>query len=120
MQRFDLETRTRLFALEVVRLTAPLLMRTETRTLGGQLLRAGTAVGAIYREAGRAESRRDFIHKLNLSLKEADETVYWIELLTGSGLCDLPSFRKLENEARQLLWIFSASVRTARKRAPNR
>lgn len=114
MKRFDLEERMKGFALEIVRLTGPLLARVETRMIGDQLLRSGTAVGSIYREAGRAESRRDFIHKLSLCLKEADESAYWLDLLTESGLCNTSSSQRLRAEADELLRILAASLRTAK------
>jgi four helix bundle protein len=82
--------------------------------LGRQLLRAGTSIGANYREAARAESRNDFIHKIGVVEKEAAETVYWLELLEAAGLGDATERQALQREAGELLAIFTASGRTAK------
>ena len=77
MANSDLKIRTKEYALSVIRLFAALPKRTETQILGRQLLRAGTSVGAQYREATRAKSNADFISKMEGSLQELEETEYW-------------------------------------------
>ncbi len=80
-----------------------------------QLVRSGTSVGANYREAGRAESRNDFIHKIAIATKELSETIYWLELLLGSGTISPGKYETLSKEAEELLRILTASGRTAKE-----
>jgi len=82
----DLRTRTRQFALRIIRLFAALPKTTEAQVLGKQLLRSGTSVGAHYREATLARSDAEFISKLEGGLQELDESAYWMELLSESGI----------------------------------
>ena len=82
--------------------------------LGRQLLRSGTSIGANYREANRAASKSDFIHKLSICEKEAAETEYWLELLGESALAT-KSTDTLLSEASELIAIFVASGRTAKR-----
>jgi four helix bundle protein len=114
MDRKELEERTKGFALRVVRFVAELPKTRTADVLGHQLLRSGTSIGANYREAARAESRNDFVHKIALVEKEAAETEYWLELMDGSNIGDVAERHWLQDEARQLLAIFTASGRTAK------
>ena len=77
----DLRARTQMFARRIIRLFLALAKDTASQVLGKQVLRAGTSVGANYREAGRARSKAEFASKVGDCLKEADETLYWLELL---------------------------------------
>jgi four helix bundle protein len=89
----------------------------KTRTaevIGKQLLRAGTSVGANYRAACRAKSTRDFIYKMGLVEEEADESLYWMELLLEAGLVKLERLQPLMVEADELIAITVASIKTAR------
>ncbi len=79
-------------------------------------LRSGTSIGANYREANRAESRSDFIHKIGVVEKEASETRYWLELCEEAGLGDTEERHWLLREASELLAIFTASGKTAKSR----
>lgn len=121
--RTELEARTKTSALRNVTFVASLPRNTVTNVLGQQLLRAGTSVGANYREAARASSRAEFIHKSGLVEKEASETRYWLELLDGSRLGDESERRALIREAGELVAIFTAIGRTSKmrdsKHAPN-
>ncbi len=83
--------------------------------MGKQLLRAGTSVGANYRAAGRARSKAEFISKIGIVVEEADETVFWIECLIESGIVKADLLADLLSEANELIAIFAASQRTARK-----
>ena len=76
--------------------------------MGYQLLKSGTSIGANYREANRAESRNDFIHKIGIAEKEASETQYWLELIEESKIGAPESAAKLKSEAGELLAIFTA------------
>jgi four helix bundle protein len=110
----ELELRTKLFALDVINFVATLPSNKACDVMGRQLLKSGTSVGANYREAGRAESHADFIHKIALCEKEAAETQYWLELFLESKLVQPGKCEKLQKEACELLAIFVASGRTAK------
>ena len=98
----------------MVRFVAELPKNKVADVLGYQLLRSGTSIGANYREAARAESRNDFVHKVGVVEKEAAETEYWLELMEGAEIGDADERRWLRAEARELLAISAASGRTAK------
>ena len=110
----ELELRTKRFALAVIKLVSDLPRSRNAEVLGRQLLRSGTSIGANYREANRAASKSDFIHKLSICEKEAAETEYWLELLRESGITR-EGADALLREAGELLAIFVASGRTAER-----
>lgn len=87
------------------------------RHVAGQLLRCGTAPAAHYAEAQAAESRRDFIHKLRLCLKELRETAYWLKFTRRVGMGDIHALERAFAEADQLVAILYTSVRTAERNA---
>lgn len=101
----DLGSRTKEFALGIVRLYTALLKTTEAQVLGRQLLKSGTSVGAHYREARRAKSNADFISKMEGALQELDETVYWLELLDESDIAEKSKLSGLTREANELIAI---------------
>jgi four helix bundle protein len=110
-----LRSRTKEFALQIIRFCSRLPRTPETGILGKQLLRSGTSVGANYREACRARSSAEFISKVEIVLQELDETAYWIELLIeGYGVQDIAG--ELLEETDQLTSIFVASVKTVKAR----
>jgi four helix bundle protein len=111
----DLKDRTRAFALAIIRLVEELPRSRSGDVLGNQLLRAGTSVGANYRAACRARSRREFLAKLGVVEEEADEAQFWLELVLERSLADQARTSSLLNEARQLVAIAVASIRTARR-----
>lgn len=115
-QREDLCQRTKDFALRVVRLYGALPQTTEAQVLGKQALRSGTSVGANYREAYRARSDAEFVAKIGDCLKELDETTYWFELLTESGIVAAGRLEALADEANQLIAIFTTIARRVRSR----
>ena len=82
--------------------------------LTNQLLRSGTSIGANVRERKNAQSKLDFINKLSVALKEADETVYWLELLIGSEYIDQKMFVSLEKDIKEIIALITASINTAR------
>lgn len=86
MDKFELEKRTKKFALRVIRFVADMPKSKITDVVGYQLLKSGTSIGANYREANRAESRGDFIHKIAIVEKEASETQYWLEICQEAQL----------------------------------
>jgi four helix bundle protein len=115
MRKNDLKERTKAFALRVVRLVDALPNSRASDVIGRQLLRADTSVGANYRAACRARSVAEFIAKLGIVEEEADECVYWLELLTESGFVPATRLGDLKSEASQLVAITIASIRTARR-----
>ena len=110
----DLKLRTRSFALAVIRLVEKLPHGRTSDIIGKQLVRCGTSVGANYRAACRARSQADFIAKLGIVEEEADETIYWMDLLVQSKIVDHNYAKPLIAEADQILAIIVASIRTAR------
>ena len=86
MDRQDLRHRTKSFALRIIKLYTSLPKSAEAQVIGRQVLRSGTSVGAHYHEACRAKSDADFISKLEGGLQELEETVYWLDLITESGV----------------------------------
>ena len=118
MQNEDLKTRTKRFALRVVKVYASLPKRDDVQqVLGRQMLRSGTSVGAQYREACRARSSSEFASKLNSALQELDETAYWFEMLVESDSIKSGKLANLMQEAQELIAIFVASITTARRRS---
>lgn len=112
----DLRLRTKLFALRVIKLYAALPKTTVAQVVGKQVLRSGTAVGANYREAYRARSTAEFTAKLGDSLKELDETAYWLELLTEAGIVATERLAPLLDEANQLIAIFTTIVKKKKEK----
>ena len=82
--------------------------------LSKQLLRSGTSIGANYSEACDAETKADFVHKLAISQKEANETIYWLKVLYGSELISLEVYKDLMTDVNELYKIITASIRTAK------
>lgn len=111
----DLKTRTKAFALRIIKLYQALPQSGEAQVIGKQILRSGTSVGAQYREACRAKSPADFINKMEGSLQELDETGYWLELLAESNIMPTDKLADLQKEANELTAIFVASVKTTKK-----
>lgn len=113
---YELRERTKLFGLRIVRMFVALPKTEEARVLGKQVLRSGTSVGANYREAHRSRSTAEFIAKLGDCLKELDETSYWLELLTESGIVAPPKLAALQDEANQLLAIRTTIAKKSKDR----
>jgi four helix bundle protein len=102
----DLRTRTRDFALRIIRMFSALPKSTVAQVLGRQVLRSGTSVGANYREAFRGRSRAEFIAKCGDSLRESEETAYWLELLVDSRIVPESRLSDLRQECDELTAIF--------------
>jgi four helix bundle protein len=113
----EMKLRTKSFALRVIQAVNSLPKGKASDVIGRQLLRSGTSVGANYRAACRAKSTADFINKMSIVEEEADESGFWIELLTESGLTSDQRLGGLKAESRELLAITIASINTARKGA---
>lgn len=113
--RYDLEERLLEFTANLVQLVDALPNTKAANHVGGQLLRSGTSPLANHGEVQAAESRKDFLHKLGVCLKELRETKRWLRLLYRLSLTDPKSLQALLDELDQLIRIFSASIRTAKK-----
>ena len=111
----DLRERTTEFALRVIRMYCALPKTTEAQVIGKQALRSGTSVGAHYREASRARSKKEFASKLEGGLAELEETAYWLELLAKAKIVSASRLQPLRDEADELLRIFVSAVNTAKQ-----
>ena len=114
MDSEELKARTREFGIRVIRLVEALPKSQSAGVIGRQLLRAGTSVGANYRSACRARSRPEFISKVGIAIEEADESLYWMEVLIDAGLVTKGKLGPLMQEGNELVAILTASVKTAR------
>ncbi|MBI1741138.1 MAG: four helix bundle protein [Acidobacteriales bacterium] len=111
----ELKLRTKSFAIRIVNLFRALPRSPDAQTLGKQVLRSGTSVAANYRAVCRARSKAEFIAKMGIVLEEADETVFWLELLGETGIVRAQRTRDLLKEANELVAIFGASLRTSKQ-----
>ncbi|MCH7751708.1 MAG: four helix bundle protein [Planctomycetes bacterium] len=112
----EMKQRTRQFALRVIKLVQSLPDDRVARTLGQQLLRSGTSVGANYRAACRARSDAEFRAKLGIVEEEGDESAYWIELLIDSGIVSAYLLENILQEADELVAIVVASIKTSKQK----
>ena len=112
----DLKTRTKDFALRIIRLYSSLPRSPEAQVLGKQVLRSGTSVGAQYRKARRARSDAEFISKIESALQELEETTYWMELLADAKIVKRARLDALLHESEELTAIFVSSAKTAKNR----
>ncbi len=108
-------TRTKQFALRVIRLAQNLPDDKVSRVISNQLLRSGTSVGANYRAACRAKSAADFCSKMANVEEEADESMYWMELVIEGALMPDSRLKPLHREAEEILKMTVASITTARR-----
>ncbi|MCX6269451.1 MAG: four helix bundle protein [Bacteroidetes bacterium] len=114
MAKADLKERTEQFSLRVMNLVENLPQGKSMSVISNQILRSATFIGANYRSARRAKSKRDFINKLKIVEEEDDETLYWLGLIQRSGKIKPEKLQDLVNEATELLAIFVASIKTAK------
>jgi four helix bundle protein len=110
----DLKARTRAFALRIIRLAESLPNTPTARVIRDQMLRCGPSVGANYRAACRAKSKPDFVSKMGTVEEEADETIYWMELLIDAEIVKRRRISDLLDEADQILSIVISSIKTAK------
>lgn len=103
------------FAVRIIRLFQYLSETKKQYILSKQLLRSGTAIGALVREAQNAESTKDFIHKLGIAQKECDESIYWLELLKETDYLNDKEFESINTEAIELLKMLRSAIITSKK-----
>jgi len=107
--------KSKAFAIRIVRLYQYLCYTRKEFTLSRQLLKSGTSVGANVKEAIRGQSKADFTAKMNIALKEASETEYWLEILYETGYLDDKQFRSIYTDCQELLKILYSIVKTSTK-----
>ena len=116
MNANEFKTRTKEFALRIIRLCESLPKNTIAGIICKQLIRCGTSVGANYRAACRAKSTSDFIAKMAIVEEECDETIYWMEILVEAKIMNDKMIENLKTEANEILAMIVASIKTARSR----
>ena len=114
MKPVDLKMRTRAFALRIIRLAESLPATPTANVIRHQMVRSGSSVGANYRAACRARSKADFISKMSIVEEEADETMYWMELLIDANIVDRTKISALLSEANEIVSIIVSSIKTAK------
>lgn len=111
--------KSKAFAVRIIKFYKYLCEEKKEFVLAKQILRSGTSIGANARESKNAQSKADFIHKLSISLKEADETAYWLELLTESGIVQKEQVHDLYEANIELIKIMTAIIKTSKKGGKN-
>lgn len=115
MEKAELLARTKAFSLRILKLVDQLPNTAAGRAISNQLIRSGTAIGANYRAACRGRSRAEFAAKLGIVAEEADETLYWLELVGDGGLLPEARLTEITREANELTAIFTSARRTSSK-----
>ena len=120
MPQKDLVERTMQYAIRIIECFRSLPRETEAQIIGKQLLRSGTSVGANFREAQRAQSDADLISKLAISLKELEESAYWLELMEKTAIFPKNRLAPLQDETQQLIAIFTSITKKKKQSMRNR
>lgn len=115
MSKSILKDKSYSFAIRIVKLSQLLQTDKKEFVLSKQVLRSGTAIGALIREAEFGQSKADFIHKMSISLKEANETEYWLCILKDTNFIDQNLFESLHSECKELIAMLVSSVKTAKQ-----
>ena len=115
MNQTEMKRRTKEFAKDIIRLCRKLPTNREGRLIGDQIFRSGTSVAANYRSACRGRSKAEFISKLSIVEEEADETLFWLEVINEMKVCNYEKLDALMRENDEILAIVVASIKTAKK-----
>ena len=115
MSNSPLKDKSYAFAIRIVKLSQFLQREKKEYVLSKQNLRSGTAIGALIREAEFGQSKADFISKLSIALKEANETDFWLSLLKDTGYINQLQFESMESDCKELIAMLVASIKTAKK-----
>lgn len=102
------------FALRIIKLYKHLIAEQKEYVLSKQILRSGTAIGALLKEGEHAQSKADFVNKMNIALKEANETEYWLMLLKNSDYIDEKSFQSIHTDSVELIKLLASIVKTTK------
>jgi four helix bundle protein len=111
----DLQERTKRFALSIIQIFSVIPRTAEAQVLGKQMLRSGTSVGANYREAYRGRSKAEFVAKCGDSLRELEETAYWLELLVDGNVLPAETLSDLHQECDELIAIFVTILKRSKR-----
>jgi four helix bundle protein len=114
MKRSILKEKSFKFAVRIVNLFKHLREEKKEFVLSRQVLRSGTSVGAMVREAEHSESKADFIHKMAIAQKEINETIYWLELMCETEYLSNKEFESINNDAVELIKMLTSSIKTAK------
>ena len=115
MGRSVLRDKSYAFSIRVVQLMQYLQSERKEYVLSKQILRSGTAIGALIKEAEFGQSNSDFIHKMSIALKEANETDYWLNILHDTDYLDKDMFTSLQSDCKELIAMLVASIKTLKK-----
>lgn len=116
IQNSDIYTKTYDFALRIINAYKYLVENKKEFILSKQLIRSGTSIGALCREAEHAQSKADFINKMNVALKEANETKYWLELLKDSSYIDFKIYDSIQSDCCEIVKILASIVKTSKNK----
>ena len=116
MSKGAILTKSKDFAVRIIKLTRYLQEDKHEYVLSKQILRRGTSIGANARESNNAQSRADFLSKLSIALKEADETQYWLELLVESDIISKSQFESLNDNLTEIIAMLTASIKTTKNK----
>jgi len=117
MKESILKIKSYKFAIRIVKLYQFLVKEKKEFVLSKQILKSGTAIGALIREAEFGQSKADFINKMNIALKEANETIYWLEILKEGGYINKGEFESLNSDCEELVKILVSSIKTSKRNA---
>jgi four helix bundle protein len=115
MKENIIQNKSYAFALRIVKAYQFLSKEQREFVLSKQVLRSGTAIGALIKEAEHAQSKADFVNKMNIALKEANETEYWLVLLKDSGYIDEKSFTSIHEDCQELIRMLASIVKTTKQ-----
>ncbi|MBK9257427.1 MAG: four helix bundle protein [Saprospiraceae bacterium] len=115
MSKSILRDKSYAFAIRIVKLSQYLQSDKKEFVLSKQLLRSGTAIGALIREAEFGQSKADFVHKMSISLKETNETYYWLCILKDTDYLEIKLFESLEADSKEIIAMLVSTVKTSRK-----
>ncbi|MEI7726136.1 MAG: four helix bundle protein [Bacteroidota bacterium] len=116
MNKEIVKQRTKQLAIRIINMVEKMPNTMTSNVIGGQLLRSGTSIGANYRACCRAKSTRDFVNKLKIVEEEADETLFWLELIEETKIFKSQKLLPLKTETNEILSIIVASIKTSKKR----
>ncbi len=115
MKENIIKTKSFDFAVAIVSIYKQLTEERKEFVISKQLLRSGTSIGAMVRESEHAESKADFIHKLSIAQKEANEVLYWLELLNATEFMTISKFQKTHSEAKEIIRLITAILKMAKR-----
>ncbi len=116
MKKSVVQDKSYVFAIRIVNLYKYLVESKKEFTLARQVLKSGTAIGALVREGEQAESKADFIHKLSVAHKEANEVEYWLNLLKDTDYIDSQMFDSINKDCKEIIALLTSILKTAKKK----